>query len=67
MANVSRRNFLLVSSGAAAGTMLVAGYSESEAADGLEFSASGLVTEKPKPLRNESIPFIAMHPLSVTG
>lgn len=56
MAKVSRRNFLLVSSGAAAGTMLVTGYSESEAAEGIELSASGLATGKPKPLRHKSIP-----------
>lgn len=52
----SRRNFLFVSSGAAAGTMLVSGLSESAAADGIDFSASGLVTGKPKPLRHKSIP-----------
>lgn len=42
--------------GAAAGTMLMSGYSAAEAADGSGFSASGLVTGKPKPLRHESIP-----------
>ena len=54
--NSSRRNFLFVSSGAVAGTMLVSGLSESEAADGIDFSASGLVTGTPKPLRHKSIP-----------
>ena len=49
--NFSRRNFLFVSSGAATGTMLVSGISETEAAEGIDFSASGLVTGKPKPLR----------------
>ena len=54
--NSSRRNFLFVSSGAAAGTVLVSGLSEAQAADGIDFSASGLVTGKPKPLRHKSIP-----------
>ena len=56
MNNLSRRNFLFASSGAAAGTMLVSGLSGAEAADGIDFSASGLVTGKPKPLRHKSIP-----------
>jgi hypothetical protein len=51
----SRRNFLFASSGAAAGTILVSGSSETEAA-GVDFSASGLVTGKPKSLRHASIP-----------
>ncbi|MEO1981692.1 MAG: Fe-Mn family superoxide dismutase [Fuerstiella sp.] len=51
----SRRNFLFTSSGAAAGAMLVPGTSEAEAA-GFDFSASGLVTGKSKPLRHTSIP-----------
>ena len=56
MNNLSRRNFLFASSGAAAGTMLVSGISEAEAVAGIGFSASGLVTGKPKPLRHKSIP-----------
>jgi Fe-Mn family superoxide dismutase len=56
MNNFSRRNFLFASSGAAAGTMLVAGLPEAEAADEINFSASGLVTGIPKPLRHKSIP-----------
>ena len=48
--------YLFASSGAAAGTMLVSGLSGAEAADGIDFSASGLVTGKPKPLRHKSIP-----------
>ena len=56
MNNLSRRNFLFASSGAAAGTMLVSGLPEVEAADGIDFSASGLVTGTPKPLRHKSIP-----------
>jgi hypothetical protein len=51
----SRRNFLFASSGAAAGTILVSGSSDTEAA-GVDFSASGLVPGKPKPLRHASIP-----------
>jgi hypothetical protein len=54
--NGSRRNFLFVSSGAATGTMLVSGISETEAAEGINPSTSGLVTGKPKPLRHKSIP-----------
>ena len=56
MNNLSRRNFLFVSSGAATGGMLVSGLSVADAADGFNFSASGLVTGKPKPLRHKSIP-----------
>jgi Fe-Mn family superoxide dismutase len=54
--NNSRRSFLFVSSGAATGTMLVSGIPESEAADGINLSTSGLVTGTPKPLRHTSIP-----------
>ena len=56
MTSLSRRNFLFASSGAAAGTMFVAGHSEADAADGIDFSASGLVTGKLKPLRHKAIP-----------
>ena len=56
MNNPTRRDFMFVSSGAAAGTMLISGLSEAEAAEGIGFSASGLVTGKPKPLRHKSIP-----------
>ena len=54
MNNVSRRNFLFASSGAAAGTMLIPGLAE--ASDDNHFAQSGLVTGKPKPLRYASIP-----------
>ena len=54
--NTSRRNFLFASSGAAAGTMLVSGLSEAEARETINFSTSGLVTGKPKPLKHKSIP-----------
>ncbi len=54
MSRVTRRNFLFVSSGAAAGSMLVPGIAE---ADDLQdhFSHSGLVTGQLKPLRHQSI------------
>ena len=50
--SLSRRNFLFVSSGAAAGTMLVTGLAE--AAEG-GLKNSGLVTGRPKPLRHKAI------------
>ena len=56
MTEITRRNFLFASSGAAAGTMLVSGVTETEAADRAAFSQSGLVTGKPKPLKHKSIP-----------
>lgn len=52
---LSRRNFLFVSSGAAAGSMLVSGLAESGEVDS-HFAESGLVTGRPKPLRYASIP-----------
>lgn len=55
MKDLSRRNFLFVSSGAAAGSLLVPGLAEAEEKDGY-FSTSGLVTGAPKPLRHKSIP-----------
>ena len=54
--SLSRRGFLFVSSGAVAGSMLVAGERESEATQIVNFSDSGLVTGKPKPLRHKEIP-----------
>jgi Fe-Mn family superoxide dismutase len=58
MDHLSRRNFVFLSSGAVAGNMLVGG--PAEAGDtyrrGLDFSHSGLVTGKPKPLKHTSIP-----------
>lgn len=50
-----RRSFLLTSSGAAAGTLLVAGLPEGPVAAHQE-PASGLLTGRPKPLRHTSIP-----------
>lgn len=55
MEKLSRRNFLFVSSGAAAGSMMVQGVVEADDEE-QRFARSGLVTGKPKPLRYESIP-----------
>jgi Fe-Mn family superoxide dismutase len=55
MKGISRRSFLFVSSGAAAGTMLVPGLAGA-AQRGSYFAESGLVTGKLKPLRHASIP-----------
>jgi Fe-Mn family superoxide dismutase len=55
MSPLSRRNFLFVSSGAAAGSLLIPGLAEAEEKDGY-FSKSGLVTGEPKPLRYKAIP-----------
>ncbi len=52
----SRRNFLFASSGAAAGTFAVPGILEAAESDKLDFSTSGLVTGKPKPLKHTEIP-----------
>jgi Fe-Mn family superoxide dismutase len=53
---VSRRNFLFVSSGAAAGSFLATGVVSGEDGAGLDFSASGLATGRPKPLRHKEVP-----------
>jgi Fe-Mn family superoxide dismutase len=55
MRNLSRRNFLFVSSGAAAGSLLAPGRSKAADQDDY-FSRSGLVTGQPKALRNKAIP-----------
>ena len=55
MTAFSRRNFLFVSSGAAAGSLLVPGVADAEEHDD-QFAQSGLVTGKPKPLRHTAIP-----------
>ncbi|MBW3540874.1 MAG: Fe-Mn family superoxide dismutase [Planctomycetes bacterium] len=54
----SRREFVFLSSGAVAGNMLAGGVAEAGEADGhgMDFSHSGLVTGKPKPLKHTSIP-----------
>jgi superoxide dismutase, Fe-Mn family len=53
---MDRRAFVLSSSGAAAGSMLVAGLPESAAAAPVRISDSGLVTGTPKPLKHAEIP-----------
>lgn len=55
MQQVSRRKFLLASSGALVGTFTVSGLAETDI-NGNSSSASGLVTGKPKPLRYKSLP-----------
>ena len=55
----SRRNFMFLSSGVAAGHLLVSGLATAAEAEGaleLGFSQSGLVTGKPKSLKHDSIP-----------
>jgi len=54
MNHVSRRNFLFVSSGAAAGSMLVPGLADAAEED--HFAHSGLITGQPKPLKYDSVP-----------
>ncbi len=56
MNDLTRRNFLFVSSGAAAGSFVVAGMADGAGEGGLDFSHSGLVTGQPKPLKHKSIP-----------
>ncbi len=59
MYRFNRRNFVFLSSGAALGNMVVSGVAsavEDDHSDGLDFSHSGLVTGKPKPLKHKSIP-----------
>lgn len=59
MSHFSRRDFVFLSSGAALGNMIapgVASAQEHEPALELDFSQSGLVTGKPKPLKHTSIP-----------
>ncbi|MEX0718965.1 MAG: Fe-Mn family superoxide dismutase, partial [Planctomycetaceae bacterium] len=53
---LSRRGFLFASSGAAAGSLLAPGLAVAEDEHRLDFTGSGLVTGKPKPLRHEAIP-----------
>jgi len=56
MTAVNRRNFLFASSGAAAGTLAVPGLLEAAESGAIDFSASGLVTGQPKPLKHKEIP-----------
>ncbi len=54
----NRREFVFLSSGAALGNMVAPGLEpcEENGAEQIDFSNSGLVTGKPKPLRHTSIP-----------
>jgi superoxide dismutase, Fe-Mn family len=52
----SRRNFLFASSGAVAGTFAAPGLLDAAEDKALDFSTSGLVTGKPKPLKHAEIP-----------
>jgi superoxide dismutase, Fe-Mn family len=54
----TRRDFVFLSSGAAVGNMLVSGVTADEPKEkrGPDFSQSGLVTGKPKPLKHQAIP-----------
>jgi len=59
MNEFNRRDFVFLSSGAAMGNVVVSGIASAAEADhshGLDFSHSGLVTGKPKPLKHKSIP-----------
>ncbi len=55
MTKVSRRNFVLASSGATAGSLMIPGLLEGQETENY-FAKSGLVTGQPKPLRHLSIP-----------
>jgi len=59
MNQFNRRDFVFLSSGAVLGDMVVSGLAsatEDDHSHGVDFSHSGLVTGKPKPLRHTSIP-----------
>jgi len=59
MSKFNRRDFVFLSSGAALGNMVVSGIASADEDGhhhGLDFSHSGLVTGKPKPLKHKSIP-----------
>ena len=59
MNQFNRRDFVFLSSGAAMGNVVVSGTASAAEVDhshGLDFSHSGLVTGKPKPLKHKSIP-----------
>jgi superoxide dismutase len=56
MPSFTRRNFLFVSSGAAAGTFLAPGLVSAADGQGLDFSKSGLVTGQLKALRHKEVP-----------
>lgn len=53
---MDRRNFLFVSSGAAAGSLVVPGLADADDADKSPYAGSGLITGTPKPLRHKEVP-----------
>ncbi|MDA1013781.1 MAG: Fe-Mn family superoxide dismutase [Planctomycetota bacterium] len=58
MSGLSRRDFVFASTGAVAGNFVTPGLAEADDAHahGIDFSHSGLVTGKPKPLKHKAIP-----------
>ncbi len=56
MFDFDRRNFLFASTGAAAGSLVVAGFAEADDHSKFDFSTSGLVTGQLKPLKHKEIP-----------
>lgn len=57
MTELSRRDFVFASSGAVAGNFVTSGVAHADDnGNGVDFSHSGLVTGKPKPLKHDSIP-----------
>ena len=57
MSGLSRREFVFASSGAVAGNFVTSGVAEADDhTHGPDFSHSGLVTGKPKPLKHKAIP-----------
>ncbi len=56
MSQLTRRSFLLASSGAAVGNVVASGPALATDPGRIDFSASGLVTGRPKPLRRKSVP-----------
>ena len=56
MQHFDRRQFLFASSGATAGALVVPGLLDAADAGQDDFSQSGLVTGKPKPLKHQEIP-----------
>ena len=53
---LTRRTFLFASSGAAAGSLAASGLAQETDGERLDFSLSGLVTGKPKPLKHAEVP-----------
>ncbi len=56
MTTFDRRTFLLTSTGAAAGSLAVGGLASAEDETAIDFSSSGLVTGRSKPLKHAAIP-----------